>query len=252
MTKITKEQKIGELLRTLDFVNESELDETIKLAVQVGLPLGRSLVLAGHIKEEDLKLVLEIQNLMRTSGLPIAVARKAVSFVRAEGLPIREALQRAGWDVTPDPSPIAISRLGSLLVEAQVITQEQLEEAQRSSYETGIPLGRMLSLMGAVPHSLLAKALEIQEMIRDGRMSYARAVQVLNPLNTTRPPLEQNLVHHGLDKPAAKKKTIRLGELLMLSGILTESDIMNALELSFGRQQSFGDILIELGLISRE
>lgn len=251
MTKSTKDMKIGELLRALDLVNERDIEDTIKMALQVGLPLGRALVLAGLLRDDDLKVVLEIQNWMRTAELPLAVARKAMGLVRSEGLPIREALQRAGWDVTPEASPVTISRLGSLLVESQVINQEQLEEAQSASYETGIPLGRMLSLMGAVPHGLLAKALEIQEMIRDGRMSYARAVQSLNPLHTSKPPLEQNLVHHGMEKPA-KKKTMRLGELLMLSGILTESDIMNSLELSFGRQQSFGDILIELGLITKE
>lgn len=48
------------------------------------------------------------------------------------------------------------------------------------------------------------------------------------------------------------RRNIRLGELFILAGILTESDMMNAVELSLTREEPLGAVLITLGLITTD
>lgn len=253
MSKTTKEVKLGELLSVLGMINEQQLADTVKLALQVGLPLGRALVLAGHLSEAKLKIALDFQSLMKTNEIEPDVVRKAYTHMTTEGLNMLEALARAGWNQKADKSGAHTSKLGGLLLDAKIINQQQLEEAQTASYETNLPLGRILGLMGKITHPILTKALELQTAVRESRISYEEAVRRLNPIEVAPPPMMQSGTHPRLDEQqqVSKKKTIRLGELLMLSGILTEADIMNALELSFSRHQSMGDILVELGLITQ-
>ncbi|MGH9548932.1 MAG: hypothetical protein ACRD3W_06130, partial [Terriglobales bacterium] len=92
-----KDMKLGELLRALGAVEPADLTETVKLAVQVGLPLGRALVLSGHLNEDELDAALEVQALMKSGNLALTVANKAFSMVRA-GAPLQDALEKAGWD----------------------------------------------------------------------------------------------------------------------------------------------------------
>jgi len=245
--QVNKDLKLGELLRAVGAVDATELTETLKLALQVGLPLGRAMVLAGHLSEDELDAALEIQALIRQGSLTIAVAARAFALVHA-GSPLSAALDQSGWDrpagITSYPS-----RLGSLLFDAKIITKQQLDEAQRKSYETGMPLGRILGLMGLLSQSQLAKALELQRLVRDQAITHNQAVLDLHSGRT--PELEVSLMQQGYLQGAGKK-TIRLGELLMLSGILNESDVMNALEHGLTSNKPLGDVLLDLGLVTRQ
>jgi CBS domain-containing protein len=238
--------RLGELLRALDAVQPNDLSETMKLAVQAGLPLGRALVLSGHINEDELDSALEIQALMKSGDLSLTVASKAFGLVRG-GLPLSDALEKAGWD-RPGGAVAYPSRLGSLLLDAKIINKPQMEEAQRTSYETGMPLGRMLVLMGIINQGFLAKALELQRMARDKKISHNQAVLELH--SAKRPVVSPAAEAAAPVKP--ERKAIRLGELLMLSGILTESDIMNALDRGLTSEKPLGDVLLELGKVTPE
>jgi hypothetical protein len=246
--QVNKDLKLGELLRALGAVEATDLSETLKLAVQVGLPLGRALVLAGHLSEDELDAALEIQALIRQGNLTIPIASRAFAYVHG-GQTLGMALEQSGWD-RPDGITAYPSRLGSLLFDAKIITKQQLDEAQRTSYETGMPLGRILGLMGLISPSQLAKALELQRMVRDHSITHNQAVLELHSGRTQE--LEVTLAQHGLVGQAGSKKTIRLGELLMLSGILNESDIMNALEHGLTSNKPLGDVLLDLGLVTRQ
>lgn len=243
MSDPSKDTRLGELLKSLGIISRTQLTEAVRLAGEVVMPLGRALVLYGYVSQDLLNIALEFQILMKNRGLPIEAARRAYGYMQTEKLNIGDALTKAGW-TGKTTSPTA-SRLGTLLLDAGVVTEEQLEIAQRASYETGQPIGRMLVLMNVVNQQLLDHTLAVQKNYRDDRISYSQALKEINPNPASRPPVETDLPLRG------QSKTIRLGELLMLSGVLTESDIMNALEVALTKHKPFGTILIDLGLLSQ-
>lgn len=288
MSETKRAVKLGALLVGLEFITQQELVAIMDMAHQVGMPLGRALVLSGKITDAELTIALQLHALMRTSDVTMEIAKRTFSLVCYQGMPLIDALQRTGW--TPSPNlPKETSQLGTLLLEANMITPDQLREAQDTSHKLGLPLGRILTLMGLISHPVIVRVVDLQSMIRVGKISQAEAVEYLkddsmphpeayqpqdsraaeadnsavnatpeNSLPTTiRVPESQSLPSKPktqalLSADDPNKRNIRLGELLILAGILTESDMMNAVELSLTRGEPVGAVLIQLGLISTD
>lgn len=251
MTETKRAVKLGTLLIGLEFITQKDLAAVMEMATQVGMPLGRALVLSGKITDAELKIALQLHSLMRTADVPMETAKKTFKLVCYQGMSLLDALHKTGW--TPSINlPKENSRLGKLLLEAKLVTEEQLAEAQDQSHKLGLPLGRILTLMGLVSHSVMLRVIDLQSMIRLGRIPHNEALEYLRSESST--PVEKKT-----SVPAQKpfilpesKKNVRLGELLIMSGILTESDLMNAVEISLSRSEPLGAVLIQMGLIATE
>lgn len=233
----------GELLIEFNFLKREDLDKSVREALQLSVPLGRALILSNKVSEADVNLTVALQSMMKIWDLPLAKAKLAVPIAKREGIPISDALARLGWR-TRSHNNLAPSSLGGLLVDSQLVSRAQLDEAQREGYDSNLPLGRVLILKGVISHSVLAKVLEVQRMIRDGNLTYVSGAKELHSAAS------------GLKlatKPksnAPGRRAIRLGEFLMLAGVLTESDLMNALELGLERKVTVGAAMVELGLLT--
>lgn len=238
--------KFGDLLVRLQLIKESDLMDSLKVAPQFGLPLGRTLVLSGLLSENELQLAIEVQNLVNHKGYSIASAKQAADLVRNHAVSPTEALMKTGVQSTGDKST-----LGSMLLEAGAITPQQLADAQKIGYETGIRLGRALVLQGAINHNLLTRALDLQNMVRQRRLSTQQAIDFLVAEVPKQKSVSLNLEAHAL-KPAPAKKQVRFGEFLVLCGLATEAEILNAMEMSLNKQRSLGEAIVELGLISKK
>ena len=107
------------------------------------------------------------------------------------------------------------SKLANLLIDAGLVTQEQVEEAMKVGYETGAPVGRMLAVSGFVNHAVLVRAIEIQVLLREGKMSYGQALEILRSESLRILPVDMTAEQRGLSKQDPTNKRVRLGELLI-------------------------------------
>jgi hypothetical protein len=237
--------KFGDLLVQLKLITERELTNALQVAPQFGMPLGRTLVLCGLLSEAELQLAVELQPVVNQKGYPLDAAKKAAQMVRFAGVSPAEALKRIGVQGGPDKAT-----LGSILMEAGAISQLQLDEAQKTSYQTGMRLGRMLVLNGAISHALLTRALDLQVMVRDRRISLDQAIDLLTAEVPKQLALPMALEAHAIE-PAPARKQVRFGEFLVLSGLATEAEILNAMETSMSKQRSLGEAITDLGLVSK-
>lgn len=249
MKELTKSTRLGELLLQFQVISEDQLSEVTVQAARMGIPLGKTLVLSGLLTMVELENVLKLQSLVRSSQLPVDVAAKAFGLTRKEGRSLGDALNKAGYE----RSFKSLSRLGNLLVEAEIITQAQLDDTQEMSYETGIPLGRMLCLNGVISEQRLSLALELQRRMRDQEISKEEAVDILANRKTKFAATDHpRLAVESMN--ATEKKSLRrvkLGEMLLLSGLITELDVMNALEHSLTQSKPMGEVLAEHGLVPK-
>jgi hypothetical protein len=251
MTEIVNASKLGEFLVQLGVFSPEEIAEATQIALQINLPLRRALLLSNKLREEQLQVVLQIQALVRQEVLDMQAAQKVYAAVRGEGLTLSLALQKMGVSSRKGDEQLPGSKLATLLLDAGIITQQQIDEALKVGYETGTPVGRMLVVAGVVNHSVMARALELQVLLREGKMSHSQAIDLLKAESLRILPMDQTAEQRGLSRQDQHKK-VRLGELLMLSGILTEADMLNVLEVGLTRPKPLGDILIEMGLITQE
>lgn len=250
MAEITNSRKLSELLIDLQALSPEEIAEAVIIARQINLPLGRALVLSNKMTEHELRTIKQIQSLIKENALDISKARQLLKFVTKDGHDLADAMQALGVSIRQGDEPISRSKFGSLLVDAGIVSAEQLDEALRIGYETGTPVGRMLVVSGVVNHSVIARALEIQVMLREDKMIYSEAVDLLKAESLRVLPVEQSAEQRGFTRDNSNKR-VRLGELLMLAGVLTEGDMLNVLEIGLTATRSLGDTLIERGLIAK-
>lgn len=89
-----------------------------------------------------------------------------------EGLFLERALNEAGFVHVQGEK----EKLGEILVEAGVLTNDHVEELLRIAREREIPLGRALVQTRALPRSVVVVALKAQQKMRDGEYSREEAV----------------------------------------------------------------------------
>jgi len=240
--------RIGELLSRAGLLRDADLNEAIQLAGETGLPVGRVLIMSGYLAEHELQSAVQAQSLMKDGLLDVALAVTALKAAAEEGITLEKALAKLGWK-RPDKGET--NKMGELLLAAQLVSKEQLDEALKTSLETGLPLGRILVLTGALTESLLAAVLNAQVFIRDSKVTREQAVLGLQSAKKRKVSIEQCFVDAGFYRLPARQ-TIKLGELLVLAGLLSESDLMNVLELGLVNQKPLGEILTQSGFITQD
>ncbi len=135
--------------------------------------------------------------------------------------------------------------LGDLLLDAGFIKEHQFKQALEQCEATGLPIGRTLVLSGFIPDGLLAIAINAQLFLRDKKVTRDQVVQSLKAAASRQMPIEIPLAEKGY-YALPPRQSLRLGELLLASGVVSEQDLMTALELGLANNKPVGQVLVDL------
>ena len=206
--------RFGEFLAALDALPAEELAGTLMASKQLGIPLGRTLVVRRLISNEDLGRLLEFHGLYRRGLCDFEHIREAFQLSKNKGLNVKESLAAIGLSV----DEIESVRLGELLLAAQLVDVEQLNNALSLQNLCGLPLGRVLCIHFNFPPEIIDAALGFQTNIRQKAISYAEAVDHLKIM-----PLAMNA-------DMAMKPVIELDlqDLLIAGRVCSEADVQTA------------------------
>ncbi|CAN5541050.1 hypothetical protein BH10CYA1_BH10CYA1_18560 [soil metagenome] len=220
------------------------------MATNTGLPLGRALVLSNLISQQNLEAALRLQTIYRNSKIPLSVAVDAYLYCARDGITPEQAVAKAGFK----GQIISYSKLGTLLVDAKLISKTQLDEAQKTSYQTGMQLGKMLCFNGAITEAMLSAALELQSKLRNQLINKDQALAELSTMfaQQVMANAQMQLKESANDEPlknAHVEHKIKLGEFLLMSGVITEIDVMDALELSLSQNKTMTEVFVETAVV---
>jgi len=238
---------VGDLLVKSELVSLAQFADAMPVALKTGLPVGRVLIASGFLPEDSFRQVLTMQSLIRDRLISEEVAVEALKLIATEKLEIGEALKKLGqegefFEFT--------NRLGQLLIESGAITATQRDDALGVSVASGLPMARVLSLRGYVNEHIAFIALIAQALMRDGRIKREKAVELLK--------IVQGYLKHGSNDKnfrgtlafgVKRANTIRLGELLLLSGMVQEAELVSAVEKGLSDEEPLGQVLIRVGLV---
>ena len=238
--------RIGELLIDAKIVSKDQIAHAVSVAERRDLPVGRSLVMLGFISASLLQDALDAQSLFRDGLISHEESIVDMKIAAADNVSLKEALKELRLKVN---SNVATSRLGELLVEANIVGVEDMQVLLFRSSESGLPLGRFLSSIGAVPESLVMITLNLQFLIREGRINRDEAIKNL---------CEAKLKHFSPRRSGrmtklnilASSTNIFLGELFVKAGLIEQSTLMSLAELALLKNQQLGHVLIQNQLIS--
>lgn len=236
---------IGELLRRAKLVTVEDLANAMQVSGKSGLPIGRVLVMLDIIRNDTLKAAILAQSLVRDKLLSLEIAVKAIEVAAARRVSLTDALEHLGCleDVSNNTN-----KLGDLLVGAELITRKQVEEAMHTSTHLGLPLGRILVLKSFLPSTVVQNALTVQSLVRDGQIEREDAVKILENAKDKEFNLDETIKAYGYKLP--ERPNIRLGELLVLGGCVSETDLITALEFALSVDMLIGQALMQSGFIN--
>lgn len=143
----------------------------------------------------------------------------------------------------------ANTRIGDLLVRAGIVSPEQLASASSMAVSTGEHLGQAMIRCGYIDSQALAMAVSIQSALKDGVISAFTARKALALAYRSKQGLKHAFMQLGI-RPAGQSRTNRLGELLVESRVITQSQLAHALEEANRNNLPLGKVLVTLGFIN--
>jgi hypothetical protein len=239
--------RIGDLLVQAGILTQLQLSEAARSAKAKRIQIGQALVMNGVISPRDLQSVLEAQSNLRDKSVEPAEALRCLKIAYKLGASFKDILAEY-----VSPKQTQTSKLGELLVESGLVSYEVLAKAVEQSYSTGLPLGRMLVLHETISNELLTLALDLQVRVRDEMMTRQEALTAIRTaagMDPITPGSEEAKPAPAPEGP--RKKGLRIGELMVMAGVLTETDVMNALEWGLVNHQTIGKVLISQNLVSQ-
>jgi len=237
--------RLGDLLTQAGLLRPEELREAMQISKHQSLPVGRVLIMSGFLSDGQLRAAVQAQSLLKDGVINLETVLQALAIVGKEEMALEEAFRRLGLEVQQSQPT---NKLGELLVEAEMVTKEALDQALAQSTQSGLPLGRILILTGAIVEPLLSFALNAQVLVRDHKITREQALQGLRAARERQISLEQSLAETGLQLPL--HNTIRLGELLVKAGVMPDTNLMDYVEMGLVQEQPLGQILLAQGAIN--
>lgn len=135
------------------------------------------------------------------------------------------------------------ARLGDFLVEQEVLSSEDVQQALEIQAKSKTTIGHILKDLGKIQGEDLERALEIQDRQR----------MKLGDLLVHQDMVSQEDVHAALQEQSdPETDDVPLGHILKAKGKIVEADIATALEIQERRKMRLGEILIEADLITEE
>lgn len=239
--------KLGDILIRAGVLTPQQLLESIELAKQTGMPIGRMLVMSGAVSEDSLHAAVQVQSMLRENQLDLDAGVTLLSLVARRGITLEEALEQTGRKVVAKTPTV---RLGELLSEGGFIGPEELDKYLNDSNESGLPLGRIVLLYGTVSKEGLSACLTAQVLVRDGKVSRDQAIKALKTMRRRRTDLESSLKDLGFYRKPIRPHTL-IGELLIKAGIVDEGNVLGALETALEEAIPVGQAMVQKGLLTR-
>ncbi|HMX46168.1 MAG TPA: hypothetical protein PLF23_18685 [Candidatus Obscuribacter sp.] len=240
--------QIGDLLVRSGLMSSEKLDEANRLAFKMRLPIGRILTMHGHVTEAMLAKAIEIQARIKDKALPLDHGVNALKVACRDDIEVDEALNRLMPKAKPTVVPTS-NRLGEILMAAGYASPKQVEEAMIHAADTGLPLGMVLLSKGVLTRTGLNSALTAQRLIRQGVSERDKILFALKEARLRARSLTESLRNQAID-PSPIEQEFGIGELLVLAGIVSESQLMSARELEVVDGKSLEKAICESGFAS--
>ena len=240
------------LLIGASIISQQKLEEAMNTAKSLNVPLARALTMLNMVGESTLKLVQDAEQLVVSKEATVDLALKALRLARQNNMNMEDAIgvitsvHKKTQTVQSITNPLT-----ELLLKAELITNEQLGRSIIQAKHTGMQMGRIMVLNRDLSGWMMNAALTAQLLVRDGKITKDQAVQALLIVARRRVSIEQALFELGLFSEKSGQ-TVRIGELVLMAGFLSEGDMLECLEIELIKEKQFGQILLEQGLVTHD
>lgn len=247
MSQHTSSQ-IGDLLSGAGLVQRENIEAALSMSATRRQPLGKILIDSGLMTEMELYGTLQAQNLIREHFLQPDLALTMLSRIRETGRSFLENLIESGANI--EVIDFGLS-LGELFIDAGAINRADLMTAMETSIVSGLPLVRVLILQNSLDEKSAYSGLTAKLLVKEGRIARGEAVGALKLSHMHGDHIEEILEFGGFKK-FREQNFVRLGELLVLSELISELDLLGCVEKSMSAAQPLGQVLVDEGILAEQ
>ena len=226
--------KIGTLLLKAGVIEPEAFTQAMEKSRQGDALVGSVMVRMGWVKQEELASALYLQSLLAEGILYPELAVKAMRLVHEQGSTAHAALHALGWRAAVQPQ---IDDIEYLLTEPGFVSRQlyyDLVSKTKSAFA--------LVLKGALRCNQFNEVLKAVSLVRGNVCTLEQATDALKQYRSSVVPIEETLRHSfGL---SVRTVNMRLGELLIQSCILSEAEVLVAVEKSLRTRSRLGDCLM--------
>ncbi|MBS1952854.1 MAG: hypothetical protein JST89_01575 [Cyanobacteria bacterium SZAS-4] len=228
----------SELISSSGLISGEVLVQAHIMANKMNIPFGRALVMSGHLGEGDLTSLLQASQMVKqgeiTKEMAVPVVIKAIS----ECLPF--------FSIVHKVEDVPRRKLAELLIDAKVLSEDELDSLTEQCQQNNLQLGRLLILTETLTTKELKAALELLVLVRGKCISRSIAIRAFKHIFASHITVLEALTHCDVEIPAVMPK---IGELLCEAGILSETEVLNAAEIGIESNKPIGEILAERNLV---
>ncbi|HEY9788765.1 MAG TPA: hypothetical protein V6D22_00105 [Candidatus Obscuribacterales bacterium] len=222
--------KIGTLLLKSGVIQPEQFAQSLERSKQCDTLVGSVLVRSGWVKHEELTAALYLQAMIAEGTLYADLAIKAMKLVHEQGCTAYAALSALGYKAVVQPKADEIEHL---LTEAGFVSRDLYSSvvcAEKTAFA--------LVLKGALRCNQFNEILKTVSLVRANICTLEQATVALKTYRETGIGIEETLTRNfGL---SMRKTSLRLGELLVSACILSEADMLLALEKSLRTRSRLG------------
>lgn len=175
--------RVGDIFVQAGVVTPEVIEERLEVSKLLGQQLGQTLEQTGDVTRYQLVCAVQLQSLYLDGAINIDALIHAMRLVSFEEYFFEDALSAVGCvDET-----VWSTRLGELLSESGLVSEQQLSEALDISFREGAPLGQVLMRDGGLEPAVIARALAMQRQIRSGQITRDQAIRDLRQQGSPAP-----------------------------------------------------------------
>lgn len=248
--RTTQVDSFYQIVVSAKIVGPEEAQEAQATAKKLGMSLSQAILILRHATEPTLRFAMDAHELVKADRINVDTAIAAVICARQNEFSILQALDMMGIVLDKPPAPkVETNDLTRLMVEASAITMDQLDSAIKKANETGMPLTRSLVFNRYQSRRVVIESINVLKLVKEEKIERNDAVRALRMACDKRQSIWQIMFEQGIYKDCSGA-SLRLPELLAMSMVVSESDLMDLLEHEVLLEVPLHKLLLDAGLIT--
>ncbi len=245
-----------DLLNSTRAVKREEIDEAQKTAKKLGVSLERSLIMLNFISHESLQPISETAHLIKLGHLNKQQAQEVIKLVRSQNESLDYALQivqqnpefqtkATDNDETQIPQTIFVE----FLLKSNLINKEQLQVVYKKSLANQIHLSRALILDRYLTKQTITIFFSLLQLRKELNLNDDLIFKCLKTAHARQINPEQILFEQGI-KFLNTGTSLKLSELIALSKLVSDTELIECFELELSEGTSIANILVKNNLLT--
>ncbi len=236
------------LLVDSGIITQDQLNTAQVTAIEYKQSVIKILSVQHKVAETMLNSAQQAQTMIDSLVIERDIAIEALKNSHANGLPFDYLVARTASQPLDHEH---FSDLETILFESKIVTSAAIREARSYSAEKNLPLGSTLYTQCHVRFSQLNWVFECLHFMERGWLTRNDAVRVMSAIQCDQIDLRNALAQQGF-AVSTMLPAIRLGDLLLQSKLIGESDLLAKLEESISNKRLLGSLLLESRLIEQD